>query len=418
MFETSGENRGLSEMVAVEEALKIILENISTLPQEEVPLIDSLGGVLTEDVFADMDMPPFDKSAVDGYAVAAKDLEALPAVLRVVEEIPAGCFPTRRISPGTCSLIMTGAPIPEGADAVVMVEDTELLGEEVRINRRVKSGDNICLRGEDISAGALTIPAGTPIRPQVVGVLASLGKTRVRIFRKPTLSIITTGDEIVEPHLKPQGGQIRNSNGYSLSAQARLMGLEAHYLGVVSDSAPALRNKIREGLADDVLLISGGVSMGKYDLVERVLEELGVEIFFTKVAIKPGKPTVFGKLGSRAVFGLPGNPVSTFVIFEEFVRPAIRRMMGYRGDYTRLRFPAVLEEDFGKPSERAHYSPARIFYRGGAWRVQPIPSHGSADLASTLEANGVLILPPHSGRRKRGDTVDVQLFEELHSFAL
>ena len=320
-------------MLEIHEAQQIVLRTVSRMPIVEAPLSDALGLVLAEDVAADADTPPFDKSAMDGFAVRFADLAELPATLEVVETIPAGRMPQCEVGAGQASRIMTGAPIPGGADTVVMVEHTEAVDsdggvERVRIDRAPKQGANICRRGEDIRCGTPALLAGTCIRPAEVALLAALGAARPKVYRRPTVAVLATGDELVEADKPIDGARIRNSNSPALHARLSQLGVPVRVLGIACDVADELKQSILEGLKSDVLMISGGVSMGSFDLIPGVLVECGVELLFEKVAVKPGKPTVFGRHSSGYVFGLPGNPVSTLVIAELFAIPALKQMMG------------------------------------------------------------------------------------------
>ena len=392
----------------------MVLEHTPGLGTCERDLMDAFGYVLAEEVRSDMNMPPFDKSAMDGYAVVASDVakasRARPVVLEVVDEIVAGRMPTRVVSPGEAAKIMTGAPVPQGADAVVIVEVTEQVGSKVRIFEPCKKGANICFLGEDIREGDIVLGKGKLLRAQEIGVLASVGRTKVRLFKRPEVAVIATGSEIVEPDIVPRPGQIRNSNAYSLSAQVVENGCAVRYLGIVGDRKPALEARIREGLEADVLILSGGVSMGAYDLVKETLRALGVRLFFEKVRMKPGKPTVFGVRDSTLVFGLPGNPVSTIVAFEQFVRPAIRKMAGY-SILDRPRVHAVLERSFTKKPGRRLFAPARTVHREDGWHTDAVDSHGSADLLAMTHANSFLIVPEELGVLEAGEVVEVQLLD-------
>ena len=324
----------MAHLLPVDRALERILESTPVLPFEEIPYDQGLGRVLQEEVRSAQDYPAFDKSLMDGYAVIAADLDRAPSSLRVVQEIPAGCDPARlqRVERGTASRIMTGGPLPPGADAVLIVEETEPDGDRpdwVRARSGVRPGANLARRGEDVRRGDLLLRPGQLLTPAEVGVLAACGRTRVRVGGRPRVAVLSTGDELVPPEHTPGPGRIRNSNGPLLVSQARRAGAETRSLGISPDDSPALRARIEEGLGSDLLLISGGVSMGRYDLVGPTLRSIGVELLFDKVAIKPGRPFTFGRKGERLVFGCPGNPVSSYVIFEVFARPALRRMMGH-----------------------------------------------------------------------------------------
>ena len=316
-------------MIPVEEALEIVLREAPALPFEEVALDDALSRVLAEDVASDSDLPPFDRAAMDGYALRAADVAGAPAALEVVGEVRAGQWPDLTVGPGQAVRIMTGAPVPPGADAVQQVEKTQPLDEfRVTILSAVAEGANVAPRGSEVRAGDVVLARGRVIDPAAIAVLASAGRARVRVARRPVVALLVTGDEIVEVSATPAPGQIRNSNGPAVAAQARLAGAEVRLLGVAPDRQDAIAQALRAGLAADVLVVSGGVSAGDYDLVEPALLELGATFLFTKVAVKPGAPLVFGRRGATLVFGLPGNPVSAQVTFDLFVRPALLKMQG------------------------------------------------------------------------------------------
>ena len=381
-------------MITPDEALEIVLARTATLAPEAVPLADAVGGVLAETVASDLDLPPFDKSAMDGYAVRREDLARLPAELAMLEELPAGVAPTRSVAAGTCAKIMTGAPVPPGADTVIPVEDTEALpGGRVRILRAVAGRPCICVRGEDVRQGATVLERGHVVRPAEVGLLASVGRERVAIGRRPRVAVLATGDELVPVSAVPGPGQIRNSNSSSLLACCRRAGVPADDLGVARDNKPDLRAKIADGLRRNVLLVSGGVSMGEWDLVPAVFEELGVAVHFATIRMKPGKPTLFATHGERLVFGLPGNPVSTLVAFRLFVWPALRKMMGHPEPA-----PPPVEADLASKviihGDRTAYMPGDLRYENERWVARAIETRGSADLVGFCRANALLILNP------------------------
>ena len=336
----------MSSVVSFEAARRVVEQHAAEVGPGEVGTLDFAGGsgrVLAEPIVADRDFPPFTRATRDGYAVRAADVAAAPARLRVVGEIKAGDLPDPlTVDSGQAASIMTGATLPSGADAVVMVEYTSLDGSVVEIQRSVKAGENFVPRGAEARAGQLLLDRGRRLDHAAIAIAASVGKSRVQVFRKPRVAVLSTGDEVVEIDAAPGPAQIRNSNSYSLAAQIEAAGGEAMRLAIAPDEPRRLRELIEEGLSYDLLLLTGGVSMGKYDLVEQVLAELDAEFYFTGALIQPGKPVVFGSCGADAgprntgkkyFFGLPGNPVSTMVTFELFVRPMIEALGG------RLRCP-------------------------------------------------------------------------------
>lgn len=380
-------------MIKLHEAFEIVLQRTSLLETERVPLLRSRGRVLAEEVTSDVNMPPFPRSSVDGYALIAEDLQQLPARLQVIGSIAAGTYPEFKISSGRAAKIMTGAPVPAGADAVQMIERTQSTSaNEVEILEAVSRGANISPFGSEARRGQVVAPAGNFISPAMIGLLASVGKSEVAVYRAPAIGVIATGDELVEISEQPAAAQIRNSNSYGLFAQIENAGAQPYLLGIARDQKSQLRELIQRGLQYDVLLLTGGVSMGDLDLVENVFAEFGFEIFFNKVAVKPGKPVVFARAGKTLLFGLPGNPVSAATIFELLVRPAIRKMMGHVV-YQNPIVKARLTQRFVNRSGRENYAPAWTWHENGAFHIRPLPSKGSGDVVSYAASNSYLICP-------------------------
>ena len=345
---------------------------------------EACGRVLSEDIFSDTSMPPFDKSAVDGYACRMDDLKKN---LEVMETIAAGSVPKLPIGPGTCSKIMTGAMIPAGADCVIMVEDTEeFIAGTIRFTGDTSSR-NICYSGEDIKAGEKVLEAGTLLRPQEIAVLASTGNIRPLVADRPRIAVITTGDELLPPSGIPSGAMIRNSNSYQLEAQIVRAGAIATNLGIVADSHRSIREILGDAMSGhEIVLLTGGVSMGDFDFVPEIMKSMGIRILFRSIAIQPGKPTVFGKKGNNLVLGLPGNPVSSFVLFEMLVRPLILKMMGCNRPLPVYRMQ--LGEDLKrKRSDRKAFIPVAI--RNG--EIFSIDYHGSAHINAYTAADGIVI---------------------------
>ena len=349
----------------------------------------------------------------DGYGVRAEDIKKLPVLLKWVGEIKAGDPASVDLQGGEAVQIMTGAPVPEGVDAVVMVEHTERLdAEQVRVLKSVKAGDNIARRGSEHKAGELVFDHGGIISAFELAVLATVGKSRVKVFRRPTVGILATGDELVEVHEIPQPGQIRNSNSFSLYAQVLKCGGLPVMLGIARDNVSDLKRQIIAGLENEVLLVSGGVSMGKYDLVEHVLSELEVDIHFESVSMRPGKPTVFATLGNRFVFGHPGNPVSTFLAFELFVTPVLNRLQGLQAGALCL-IRGTVQNEISEKSGRTAFLPARVSIESGKTKISPISWKGSADIFSAAEANGFLVVPLETTHLEAGDEAEALMFDEL-----
>ncbi len=391
-------------MIPVDKALEIVLSHTPLLPSEEVLLTDALGRVLAEDVRCDSDMPPFDRSAMDGYALRAADAAEAPVRLEVVGQIRAGQFSDRPLARGQAVQIMTGAPVPPGATAVQQVEKTHSLegGRRVEILASVETGQNIARQGSEVRAGEVVLSRGETIDPASVAVLAAVGKGRLRVGRRPTVSVVVTGDELVDVWETPTRGRIRNSNGYAVVAQARGAGADVRSLAVVPDAVERIAEAMREGFGSDVLVLSGGVSAGVFDLVEEVMARFDVGLLFTRVAIKPGAPLVFGRRGDKLVFGLPGNPVSAQVTFDLFVRAALLRMQGAR-TVMRPTVEVELGEAVKNRAGRQAYLPARVRSEGGRLVAQPLTSMGSADIVTHSRANALVILDAARTRAEAGE---------------
>ena len=405
-------------MLTVKAAREIVLDHCRSIrpgqvPTEVVPLLASQGRVLAEPIHLDLDQPPFDRSMRDGFAVKSGDLDPLPARLRCVGEIKAGEAPTLVLQPGEAIQIMTGAPAPEGADAVVMVEHTERLPkDEIAVLRSVPAGANIAPRGSERRQGDLLMPPATRLGVLEVAGLAAVGQSRVRVFRRPEASILATGDELVDVDRQPGPGQIRNSNAYSLFAQVVSHGGTPRVLATARDTLEHLRRQIRLGLESDLLLVSGGVSAGKYDLVEEVFQEFDIQIQFEAVSMRPGKPTVFARRGKQFVFGLPGNPVSTFVAFELFVAPVLQSLQGLPGGDLKL-VRGELRGKILEKSGRTALLPATVALESGHIRIQPVSWKGSADIFSLVDANGLVVVPSECRELLPGQEVDALLFEAM-----
>ncbi len=403
-----------AELLQVADAQAIVLREARPLPPQTVPLTPAaLGLVLAEDVVSDLDMPPHDKAMMDGYAVRAADLPEGKGVLAVIEEVTAGYTPRLPVGPGQATRIMTGAPVPAGADAVVQVERTRPLDDDrVAIDDRPpRPGQNVMPRGREMRCGETVVTAGSVLRPQEFGVLATVGRTAVQVYPAPRVAVLSTGDELVDARQTPGPGQIRNGNGSMLRAQVQRAGAVPHSLGIAADALDSLRARIADGLQFPVLVLSGGVSAGKLDLVPGVLRDLGVQAHFHKVAMKPGKPVFFGARGATLVFGLPGNPVSALVCFELFVRPALRRLRG-RADVGPDMVRAALAEDFAYRTDRPTYHPARLETAEAGWRVRPVPWYGSPDLHGLIAANAFVVLPPGDHCHRAGQVFPVLRVEE------
>ncbi|MGH9352389.1 MAG: molybdopterin molybdotransferase MoeA [Terriglobia bacterium] len=375
---------------------------------ETVPLGQALGRILAENLSADRDYPPFPRAARDGFAVRSADAVAAPVTLRMTGEARAGGFFEGSVEPGQCVSIMTGAPVPNGADSVVMVEHTRAEGREVTLLRPAAALDNIVPRGSEAAAGRTVLRRGKHIGAGAVGLLASIGAAEVRVFKQPEVAILPTGDELVPVEAEPKWFEIRNSNSASLAAQVSLAGGKARPLGIAPDNEEQLRRLILDGLASDLLLLSGGVSAGKYDLVEKILGELGAEFYFDGVAIRPGKPVVFGRIQNKFFFGLPGNPISTYVTFQVFAQPVIRDLGGAAFEAP-LFLGARLARAVKRRDGLTAFIPALAARENGAPVVTPVAWQGSGDVAGFPAANCFLVVYPDREPPQAGDWVDVML---------
>lgn len=398
-------------MISVTEAVSIVVERTETLTAERVPLDEALGRVLAEDVFADTDLPPFDRAQMDGYAVRSADLRETPARLRVVGEAAAGSGWRGTLRTGEAVRIMTGAPLPAGADSVQQVEVTreDEDGAFVLVERATESGQFYLPRASEIRAGERVLEAGVPVNAARMAVLASFGCAEVPVRRRPRVAVLATGTELVQVAEKPGADQIRDSNSYSLAAYASLAGASVERLPFAGDDPALLRDEIARAAArSDVLVLSGGVSMGRYDFTKTALHELGAELFFERVALRPGKPTVFARLpGGTLVFGLPGNPVSVSVTFNLFARTALRAMQGVR-DAAPSEETAILSRPAKGAAERASYLPAALSTDAeGRLLAEPLKWGGSSDFVAFARADALLVLPAGIKLAEAGRVVQV-----------
>lgn len=373
---------------------------------ESVPLAASLGRILAEEVCADRDYPPFHRSTRDGFALRAADVAHVPATLKILGEVRAGQSFAGTVGQKECVQIMTGAPVPEGADAVVMVEHTELRGGQVVVKRAIAAGANIVPRGKEAPRGALLLGAGRKIGYPEVSLLGQVGRAQIAVYRRPRVAVLSTGDEVVPVDAQPGPTQIRNSNSYSMAAQVTLSGGEPVLLGNAPDEITALEHLMERGLKEDLLVLTGGVSMGKYDLVEVVLRRLGAEFYFDAVAIRPGRPAVFGACQGKFVFGLPGNPVSTMVTFELFVAPAVALLAGACAPPLQF-LKARLAEPVAQKTGLTMFLPAQLEGEGGEVAVRAVPWRGSGDVAALARSNCFLVVPDKVSGLAAGTYVDV-----------
>ncbi|OGR87128.1 MAG: hypothetical protein A3J74_05220 [Elusimicrobia bacterium RIFCSPHIGHO2_02_FULL_57_9] len=398
-------------MITPQKALDLILESTSVLGGEDVRLDASVGRVLAEDILANDDLPPFDNSAMDGFAVRLQDCsrasQRVPALLTIKETIRAGALAQLEVYPGEAIKIMTGAPLPQGADAVVMKEATKEQGDgRVSILQAPKSGDHIRRHGEDIRSGMLILNKGLKIRPYEVALLVAQGIDHVFVIKRPRISILATGDELLELADRLVPGKIRNSNGPALAAALCRWGIVPLNKGIVKDDPALMRQALEESLAGaDVLLVTGGVSAGDFDYTKAILEDLGLRTVFWKAAIKPGKPLLFGLCRDKLVFGLPGNPVSVMVCLEEFVRPALEKLQGHSPGYPSYHLSGIAANDYPKPEDRQQYLFCRAEREGNDHKLQIIRPQGSAMFGMACKANALAIAPIGVSRVKQGDSL-------------
>ena len=403
----------MDRLTALTDAQEIVLNAAVPLGYEKVGLLDALGRILGEDIVAPRDNPPWNNSAMDGFAVRWEDIRkehevTKPAELTIVEDVPAGQMATKAVGPGEAIRIMTGAPMPGGADTVVRVEFTESSATSVRVFQPEPRHANIRPRGEDVREGECIIPKGTQLRPAELGMLAILAKSFVLAYQRPRVAILATGDELADLDEKFDEHKIINSNSYGIAAAVQEAGGIPLLLGIARDSPESLKEKIAQGLGCDILVLSGGVSMGDYDFTKAVFAELGADMHFWKLAIRPGQPLAFGTIRGVLAFGLPGNPVSSMVTFEQLVRVAISKMGGHR-QWARLVVQAEFQEKFSKRPDRRHFLRGILERKNGKLTVRTTGPQGSGILTSMVKANGLVDIPEDVETVQPGDTVRVQV---------
>jgi molybdopterin molybdotransferase len=403
-------------MIPVKEARDVILRQIPVLGTEKVDLLSALGRVLAEDVVAPYNVPPHNNSAMDGYAVRAEDVQHAsteqPVTLDVIDDLPAGYVSRHRLRQGQAIRIMTGAPVPEGADSIVRVEETERVGNnEVRVLKAVPPQYDMRLAGEDISKGDTVLKQGTAIRAAEVGLLASLGRSFIQVYQRAQVAILSTGDELAEIDEPLQPGKIMNSNSYSLAALVLETGANPIQLGIARDTRADLEAKFAAGVRADAIISSGGVSVGDYDLVKEILNQSGSQMQFWKVRMKPGKPQAFGTIQGTPTFGLPGNPVSSMVSYEIFVRPALLHMMGHARIYRTI-VTARIQEEIRKTDERKHFVRVVLSKTRGKYIASTTGAQGSGILSSMSKANGLAVIHEERMLVRSGEEVPVMVLDQ------
>jgi len=411
--EMSVRMQGFTRYVRLADALKIVLSKSKLLESEVIPFDRALGRVLAEDVVSEVDVPPFNRSAVDGYAVRAVDTfrasELKPANLRILGSVEIGVASKLHLRKGVAIKIMTGASLPKGSDAVVMVEHTRAKDKNIAVSAPVTPGKNVSGKGEDVKAGEVVLGRGCLLRPQDVGMLASMGKTRVRVSRRPEVAILATGGELRKPGERLGRAEVTDINSYSLAAAAEKFGAISHRLGIVPDESEELKKALRKAINYDVVIASGGSSVGEHDIMPDVIAELG-ELMFHGVAIRPGGPTVFGTIKSKPIFALPGFPVSSLIAFDMLVGPALRQMQGLPADRGYPKVRARLARKVSSTLGRADIVRVRIKSKEEGLVADPIRVTGSSVLSSMTKADGFVIVPEDVEGFDEGKIVEVELY--------
>jgi molybdopterin molybdotransferase len=405
----------MKQMITLDEAIEIVLETVSATEEETVILADAVGRVSNRDIVCSSPIPPFDNSAMDGYAVISADTEeasrSSPVTLTIVEYIRAGQVPKVKIERGQASRIMTGAQVNEGADAVIMQEMTKGTDSTVEIHEKVQAGVNIRKAGEDMNSGHLCVPRGKVLTPADVGLIATVGFGQFFVYRRPVVSIVATGDELIAPDSFLEPGKIRNSNTYTLISQVKECGCVAHDFGIAGDTSEKIKEKLTPALSSsDMVITSGGVSVGDYDEVQDVLRDLGVELIFWKTKMKPGKPLLFGLYKGKLVFGVPGNPASSMVVFEEIIKPALLKMMGRRKLFL-PRVDVLLKDDLRAGGDRLTFIRVIVRYINNEFVAFSSGSQSSGVLSSMASANGLVAVPIGQKILKSGQKVKAQILD-------
>lgn len=403
--------------IEIDKAIEILLEETKINDKISIPLMDSLGFVLGETILSDVNIPPFDRSPLDGYAVRAIDIKGAskkcPVTLDVIDNIPAGHVSLKELSQNQSMRIMTGAKIPEGADVIIKYEDTEFTDENVKIFTPLLKNSNIVKMGEDIKVGDIVLSEGTIIDSPEIGILSSLGRSMIEVYRKPKIAILSTGDELVDIHEKLTPGKIRNSNSYTMASQLIKLGAEPVILKVCNDTIEEIKARLEPVLSwADIIITTGGVSVGDYDVVKEAFADLGAKVLFWKVKMKPGTPIAVAKLDEKLLIGLSGNPAAAYITFEQFVRPVILKMMG-KTNLKLLEVDSILENNFTKKSNQNRFVRAYTYYKDGKHHTRIPEKHSSGVISSLSGTNSLILIPSNSGPYVTGQLIKVQLLNTL-----
>ncbi len=401
--------------ISVEKAEEILLKQDIKIDTIDISILESLGYVLGEDIISDINMPPFDRSPLDGYALKSEDIKDAsrekPVKLEVIDYVPAGYVSSKNIENGQAIRIMTGAKIPEGADIIIKYEDTEFTEKDVKVFNYLKPNSNIVKMGEDIEIGDIVLKKGHLIGPADIGILATLGKAIVKVYSKPKVAILATGDELIDINKIPTDGKIRNSNSYTIAAQVKRIGGEPVILGISSDKLEEIKDKLKASLEwADMIITTGGVSVGDADLVKEAFQAIGGEMLFWKVNMKPGTPIAVAKYGNKLIFGLSGNPAAASITFEKFVRPTILRTMG-RTKHNLMKVESILESEFTKVSNQNRYVRAITYYKDGGFFTKLPSKHSSGILSSLSGTNSLFYVRAGTGPYKSGDKIEVEILD-------
>ncbi len=399
-------------MIEFEQALNIILNYAHSLDAEEIPVEESIGRILNEDINSKIEMPPFNKSAVDGYAVRSKDINKIPVKLNCIGLIQAGQTFKKKVKPGECVKIMTGAPMPDDTDSVVMVEYTKQSENIVEIQKQVKKLGNVCLKGEDILKNTKVLNKGIHLTPSHIAIISCVGKKSVKVIKKSAIAVLNTGGEIVPPGMKLSKNKIYNSNGPMLSALLNADNIPYKFLGIAKDNEKELKTAIHKGLEYDIFLISGGVSMGDYDIVPDILKKMGIRKKFHNVCMKPGKPLYFGVKNRTLVFGIPGNPVSNFLAYYLFIQPVLKKMMGYKTSKP-VFHEGILQKEYRQKTGRKHFVLVKIQKKQNLYHIFPVKSHGSADVRALSKADGFMVVDKNIPLLKEKSKVKFITWEKI-----